>query len=92
MRGSGTIASGFTWFLGGAVFVVSFLFRFIEQPELTNDFFMHVVGGRQMLLGDWPVRDFVDLGQPLMLAQVYRVDRPFCRFWLYFGIDMSVSC
>ena len=26
------------------------------------------------------------------LAQVYRVDRPFCRFWLYFGISMSVSC
>ena len=25
------------------VFVVSFLFRFMEQPELTNDFFMHVI-------------------------------------------------
>ena len=68
MRAPGTIASGFTWLLGGAVFVVSFLFRFIEQPELTNDFFMHVVGGRQMLLGDWPVRDFVDQGLPLMFA------------------------
>ena len=26
------------------------------------------------------------------LAQVYPVDRPFCRFWPYFGIPMSVSC
>ena len=68
MRGSGTIASGFTWLLGGTLFVVVFLFRFIEQPELTNDFFVHVVGGRQMLLGDWPVRDFVDQGLPLMFA------------------------
>ncbi len=47
---------------------MSFLFRIMEQPALTNDFFMHVVGGRQMLLGDWPVRDFVDLGLPLMYA------------------------
>ena len=68
MRAPGTIASGFTWLLGGAVFVVVFLFRFMEQPELTNDFFMHVVGGRQMLLGEWPVRDFVDQGLPLMFA------------------------
>ena len=68
MRAPGTIASGFTWLLGGALFVVVFLFRFMEQPELTNDFFMHVVGGRQMLLGEWPVRDFVDPGQPLMFA------------------------
>ena len=68
MRAPGTIASGFTWLLGGAVFVVVFLFRFMEQPELTNDFFMHVVGGRQMLMGEWPVRDFVDPGQPLMFA------------------------
>ena len=68
MRAPGTVASGSTWLLGGAVFVVSFLFRFMEQPELTNDFFVHVVGGRQMLLGEWPVRDFVDLGLPLMFA------------------------
>ena len=51
--------------LGGAVFAVSFLFRFMVQPELTNDFFMHVIGGRQMLLGEWPVRDFYELGMPL---------------------------
>ena len=57
-----------TWILGGAVFVVSFLFRFMAQPNLTNDFFVHVAGGRQMLLGEWPVRDFVDLGLPLMFA------------------------
>ena len=54
--------------LGGAVFAVSFLFRFMVQPGVSNDFVMHVVGGRQMLLGDWPVLDVVDPGLPLMHA------------------------
>ena len=48
------------------VFVASFLFRFLLQPELNNDFFMHVVRGRQMMLGELPVRDFVDPGLPMM--------------------------
>jgi len=54
--------------LASGVFVCSFLFRFIVPPDLTNDFFMHVVRGRQMLLGELPFRDFSDPGLPLMYA------------------------
>ena len=69
----GTIASGFTWISGRAgfvvaacgVFVTSFLFRFL-QPAVNNDFFVHVVRGRQMLLGELPVRDFDEPGLPAM--------------------------
>ena len=39
-------------------------------------------------------RSFWVVGQArvLPLAQVYPVDRLFCRFWPYFGISMLVSC
>ena len=47
------------------VFVISFLFRFL-YPQVNNDFFLHVVRGRQMLLGELPVRDFVESGLPGM--------------------------
>jgi hypothetical protein len=50
------------------VFGFAFLFRFIVPPDFTNDFFMHVVRGRQMLLGELPFRDFYDPGLPLMYA------------------------
>ena len=69
----GTIASGITWLSGGTgfvvaaccVFVASFWFRFL-QPAVNNDFFVHVVRGRQMLLGELPVRDFDEPGLPAM--------------------------
>ena len=52
--------------LAVAVFATSFLFRFVRaHSEVTNDFFWHVASGRQMLLGELPVRDFFDPGQPL---------------------------
>ena len=47
------------------VFVTSFWFRFL-QPAVNNDFFVHVVRGRQMLLGELPVRDFDEPGLPAM--------------------------
>ena len=69
----GTIASGITWLSGRTgfvvaacgVFVTSFWFRFL-QPAVNNDFFVHVVRGRQMLLGELPVRDFDEPGLPAM--------------------------
>jgi hypothetical protein len=48
------------------VFVTSFFYRFFLQPNVNNDFYMHVVRGRQMMLGELPVRDFVDPGLPMM--------------------------
>ena len=47
------------------VFVASFLFRFL-YPQVNNDFFLHVIRGRQMLLGELPARDFVESGLPGM--------------------------
>ena len=73
----GTIASGINRLSGRAgfvvatvvaacgVFVTSFWFRFL-QPAVNNDFFVHVVRGRQMLLGELPVRDFDEPGLPAM--------------------------
>ena len=72
-----TIASGITRLSGRAgfvvatgvaacaVFVTSFWFRFL-QPAVNNDYFVHVVRGRQMLLGELPVRDFDEPGLPAM--------------------------
>jgi hypothetical protein len=47
-----------------ALFTVAW--RFLTFSGFTNDHYMHVARAQQMLLGDWPVRDFVDPGLPLM--------------------------
>ena len=44
-----------------AVFVATFLFRFLTL-EFMNDHFVHLTRGRQILLGEVPVRDFFDPG------------------------------
>jgi hypothetical protein len=51
--------------IGGAiVFCVVWLFRWLTV-DFTNDHFVHLSRGRQILLGEWPVRDFFDPGLPL---------------------------
>ena len=47
-------------------FVLTFLFRFLSA-EFTNDHFMHLVEGRQVLFGEWPVRDYFDFGLPFQV-------------------------
>ena len=47
-------------------FVLTFLFRFLSA-EFTNDHFMHLVEGRQVLFGEWPARDYFDFGLPLQV-------------------------
>jgi hypothetical protein len=49
---------------GGLTFVLAFLFRFLSA-EFTNDHFMHLAEGRQVLYGEWPARDYFDFGLPL---------------------------
>jgi hypothetical protein len=50
---------------GGALaFLIAFLFRFLSA-EFTNDHFMHVAEGQQVLHGEWPARDYFDFGLPL---------------------------
>ena len=47
---------------------------------------------RIICFADGDITDTRCASDPEYLAQVYPVDRPFCRFWPYFGIFMSVSC
>src|SRR5687767_6386354 len=48
-------------------FALTFLFRWLTV-EFTNDHFVHLSRGRQILLGDVPVRDFFDPG---LILQYY---------------------
>ena len=43
------------------------LFRFLLLARgFTNDQFIHLANAQQMLFGEWPTRDFLDAGMPLM--------------------------
>lgn len=50
------------------VFVGTFTFRFLSLTGFTDDHYVHVAGAQQMRAGEWPTRDFVDPGMPLMYA------------------------
>jgi hypothetical protein len=40
--------------------------RFLTFTGFNNDHYIYLAGAQQMVLGEWPVRDFVDPGWPLM--------------------------
>lgn len=42
--------------------------RFFTFTGFNNDHYVHVARANQILLGDWPIRDFEDPGMPLMYA------------------------
>lgn len=48
------------------MFLLAVLWQFLTYNGFPNDHYFHVARARQMLLGDWPIRDFVDVGAPLM--------------------------
>jgi hypothetical protein len=50
------------------LFVVVALFRYLSLSGFSNDHYVHLAGAQQMLFGEWPTRDFVDLGAPLTYA------------------------
>lgn len=54
----------------GAIFValLTAAWRFLTFTGFNNDHYIYLAGAQQMLLGEWPVRDFVDPGWPLMYA------------------------
>ena len=59
------------WFLAAMVALVVFtaLFRFLVLVRgFSNDHFVHLAGAQQILFGEWPTRDFVDPGMPLMFV------------------------
>jgi hypothetical protein len=47
------------------MFLLAALWQFLTFNGFPNDHYFHVARARQMLLGEWPVRDFVDPGAPL---------------------------
>jgi hypothetical protein len=44
------------------------LIRFLGLEGFSNDHFHYLAAAQQMLLGEWPTRDFADPGMPLMYA------------------------
>jgi hypothetical protein len=52
-----------------ALFLLTAIFRFAHLASgFPNDHFLFLAGAQQMLLGDWPTRDFLDPGFPLMFG------------------------
>ena len=43
-------------------------FRFLGTPEFNNDHFVHLAAAQQVLYGEWPTRDFIDIGRPLQIV------------------------
>jgi hypothetical protein len=56
------------WLAAGMVVaaLATFVVRWLLIDSFSNDHFDHLARAGQVLLGDWPVRDFVDPGLPLM--------------------------
>jgi hypothetical protein len=46
--------------------VIAIVWRFLTFSGFNNDHYVHLVRAQQILLGEWPVRDFTDPGLPLM--------------------------
>ena len=64
MTTRGRLAAGLAALLG----VSCFLYRYLTFRGFSNDHFLHVARAQQMLLGELPIRDFLDPGMPLMYA------------------------
>jgi len=57
------------WLLYLVAFIGTTAFRFLTLGEgFPNDHFVYISGGWQMGFGEWPTRDWVDPGLPLMFA------------------------
>jgi hypothetical protein len=53
------------WVVAFAAGLVAMFWQFVTFNGFPNDHYVVVARARQMLLGAWPVRDFVDPGMPL---------------------------
>ena len=52
-----------------SLFALTAAFRFLALKNgSSNDHFVYNRGGRQMLFGEWPTRDWIDPGLPLMFG------------------------
>ena len=59
------VSAGLLVMLGGALTAVV---RFLAIGGFNNDHFVHFTAAQQMLFGDWPTRDFIDIGRPLQIV------------------------
>jgi hypothetical protein len=59
---------GRLWAAALAMFTLALIWQFLTYNGFPNDHYFHVAPARQMLLGEWPVRDFADAGAPLMFT------------------------
>ena len=57
-----------TLIAGLACAAFTFAYRYLSFDQFSNDHFVHLARAQQMLMGEWPVRDFVETGFPLMSA------------------------
>jgi hypothetical protein len=53
------------WVTASVISLFALLWQFLTYNGFPNDHYFHVARARQMLLGELPVRDFVDPGAPL---------------------------
>jgi len=52
-----------------SLFALAAAFRFLALKNgFVNDHFVYISGGRQILFGEWPTRDWIDPGLPLMFG------------------------
>ena len=54
--------------VAASLFAFTASVRFLAMGGLPNDHFLYLAPAQQMLAGEWPSRDFVDPGSPLMYA------------------------
>ena len=74
-----------------ALFVFTALFRFLGLGRgFSNDHFLHLAAAQQILLGEWPTRDFIAPGLPLMYAGSAAAQQLFGRTLLAEGL--LVAC
>ena len=59
------VSAGLLVMLVGALTAVV---RFLAIHGFNNDHFVHLTAAQQMLFGDWPTRDFIDIGRPLQIV------------------------
>lgn len=66
-------------------------FRFLATRGFNNDHFVHLSAAQQMLFGDWPTRDFIDVGRPLTIVTSAIVQYLFGRTLLAEAVLVSVA-
>lgn len=66
--------------------VLTAAFRFLALTGLSNDHFVHLTAAQQMLFGDWPTRDFIDVGRPLTIVASAAAQRVLGQTWLSEGL------